>query len=32
MELGTVYQFVYRGQLAEEALDRAGRTKFASWC
>lgn len=29
MELGTLYEFVYRGQLADEALDRAGRTKFA---
>ena len=29
MQLGTLYEFVYRGQLADEALDRAGRTKFA---
>jgi hypothetical protein len=29
MELGALYEFVYRGQLADEALDRAGRTKFA---
>lgn len=29
MKLGALYEFVYRGQLADEALDRAGRTKFA---
>src|SRR5580692_9939324 len=29
MQLGTVYEFVFRGQLSEEALDRTGRTKFA---
>jgi hypothetical protein len=29
MELGTLYEFVYRGQLSDEALDTAGRTKFA---
>ena len=28
-ELGGIYQFVYRGQLADEALDQGGRTKFA---
>ena len=28
-DLGTLYEFSYRGQLADEALDRAGRTKFA---
>lgn len=26
---GGLYEFVYRGQLADEALDIAGRTKFA---
>jgi Rad3-related DNA helicase len=30
MDLGMLYQFAYRGQLAEEALDSAGRTKFAN--
>jgi hypothetical protein len=29
MDLGTLYEFSYRGQLADEALDAAGRTKFA---
>jgi hypothetical protein len=29
MTLGRLYEFVYRGQLTDEALDRAGRTKFA---
>ena len=29
MEIGTLYEFAFRGQLAEEALDRAGRSKFA---
>ena len=29
MDLGTIYEFTYRGQLADEALDSAGRTKFA---
>lgn len=28
-DLGTLYEFAYRGQLADEALDSAGRTKFA---
>jgi hypothetical protein len=27
--IGTLYEFSFRGQLTEEALDRAGRTKFA---
>ncbi len=27
--LSDLYEFVYRGQLADEALDAAGRTKFA---
>ena len=29
MDIGTLYEFVYRGQLADEALDTAGRSKFA---
>jgi hypothetical protein len=29
MNIGVLYEFVYRGQLADEALDTAGRTKFA---
>lgn len=29
MDLGTLYEFTYRGQLADAALDSAGRTKFA---
>lgn len=28
-DAGQVYEFVYRGELADEALDQAGRTKFA---
>lgn len=28
-DAGTVYEFVYRGQLTDESLDQAGRTKFA---
>lgn len=26
---GQIYEFVYRGELADQALDQAGRTKFA---
>jgi hypothetical protein len=29
MDIGTLYEFIYRGQLADEALDTAGRSKFA---
>jgi hypothetical protein len=28
-EIGTLYQFAFRGQLAEEALDAAGRMRYA---
>jgi hypothetical protein len=28
-DLGTIYQFAFRGQLAEEAMDSAGRKRFA---
>jgi hypothetical protein len=28
-DLGAIYQFAFRGQLAEEALDSAGRTRHA---
>lgn len=28
-DAGQIYEFVYRGELADEALDQAGRTKFA---
>lgn len=27
---GEVYEFVFRGQLADEALDRAGRSRFSA--
>lgn len=30
MTNGDIYSFVYRGQLAEEALDKAGRKKYAT--
>jgi hypothetical protein len=29
MEVGTLYEFAFRGQLADEALDAAGRSRFA---
>lgn len=29
-EAGDIYEFVFRGQLADEALDQAGRTRFRS--
>src|SRR4051812_35240687 len=29
MDVGTLYEFAFRGQLADEALDAAGRNRFA---
>lgn len=29
MDVGTLYEFAFRGQLADEALDAAGRSRFA---
>lgn len=29
MDVGTLYEFAFRGQLADEALDVAGRSRFA---